>query len=315
LKVKKFFEEILNTLIQDQKYQNITINKDENKIEVVSTRYEFSRKAINYFEEDTGISLHIRIDQQKSLDEKGCTALSLDQLLDAAQALDQENNPWEYVRREASDYAPLSLSLYVFNQAVWKLMTKKTVNQETMLAMATIPWFYWDKGVESEKNPFGAKRDTHHNSIVDIEPGKSVKITGKGGNFCGILDGRIAAQRKVGRPILIPNLPESGKLVPYYEPDDVSVILSTNGLASSLYPKPDKRIDYSFSEHPRNFYDHGIQISATDSTVKLQIGNKKPQAMFGETIVLLGKTWDAETLEEKVVQYHTWLAVLHQLIQ
>jgi hypothetical protein len=281
----------------------------------VSTRYEFSSKAIDCFEEHTGVTLHLLDEQRKSLDERSCTSLSLDQLFDAAQALDQKNDPWEYVRTGAKEFAPLSLSLYVFNQAVWRLMARKTANQETMLAMATIPWFYWDKEAESERNPFGAKRDARHNSIVDIEPGKSFRIGGSGGNFCGILDGRIAAQRKAGRPILIPNLPESGKLVPYYEPDDVSVILSADGLLSSLYPAPDKRIDYSFSEHPRNFYDHGIQISADGSTVKLQIGNKKPQQMFGEVVVLLGKTWDAETLEERVVQYHTWLAVLHRLIQ
>jgi hypothetical protein len=280
----------------------------------VSTRYEFSSNAINYFEGHTGISLHLLDEQQRSLDDRGCTSLSLDQLLDAAQALDRENNPWEYVRREAKKFAPLSLSLYVFNQAVWRLMTKKIVNQETMLAMATIPWFSWDKESENKQNPFGAKRDTHHDSIIDIQPNKSLKISGMGGNFCGIIDGRIAAQRRAGRPILIPSLPESGKLVPYYEPDDIGVMLSMEGLSSSLYPIPDKRIDYSFSEHPRNFYDHGIQISADGSIVKLQIGKKKPQPMYGEVIVLLGKAWDATMPEEKVVHYHTWLAVLHQLI-
>jgi hypothetical protein len=271
--------------------------------------------AINCFEEHTGIALHLLDEQQRSLDDRGCTSLSLNQLLDAARALDQKNNPWEYVRREAKEFAPLSLSLYVFNEAVWKLMTKKVVNQETMLAMATIPWFYWDKEAENERNPYGAKRDTRHNSIIDIQPRKSLKITGIGGNFCGILDGRIATQRRVGRPILIPSLPESGKLVPYYEPDDVSVVLSVDGLSSSLYPIPDKRIDYSFSEHPRNFYDHGIKISADGSIVKLQTGKKKAQPMYGEVMVLLGKTWNAIMSDEKVVQYHIWLAVLHQLIR
>ncbi|MDF1539890.1 MAG: hypothetical protein P1Q69_13410 [Candidatus Thorarchaeota archaeon] len=280
----------------------------------MSTKYAFPKEAIDEFELKKNISFDLLPNQMKSIDEIGATKLTIDQLIKTANILSQEQGFKNYVIEKSKEFRPFSMSLFVFNDAVWRLMEKKEESHDTMLPMATIPWFHWEQGAVSSGNPHGAKRDDLLSSDIHLDPGKSLTVFGTGGDFCGILEGQVASRKRGPRPLLAPVLPGPNNLVPNYEIADIGVNLTLGNIKKTLYPEPSMKMDYTFSEHPKIYYEHGISLSAPGPKFKLKVGRKKPAGLYGDVILLLGKRWHADSDLTEVVEYHIWLSAFHSML-
>ncbi|MHA1906383.1 MAG: hypothetical protein ACW98Y_03735 [Candidatus Thorarchaeota archaeon] len=248
-------------------------------------------------------------------EEKEGTRLTRAQLISVAEQLNQGDSLHSYVQTIADDFNPLSVAVFVFNDAVWKLMEKKEVSTDTMLPMVTIPGFFWKQSSVSQGNPYGSERDSYHKSSCVYNPGKNISIMGSGGDFCGIVEAQLAEHKTRPRPVLAPHLPGPTNPVPRYESDDIGINISLTNISVELYTNPQKRMDYTFSEHPKVFYDHGMALVTDGSNVQLRVGGKKPQNLYGDVWVLFGKRWGPEEDPLKVIQFHVWLNALNACIQ
>ncbi|KXH77293.1 MAG: hypothetical protein AM326_12515 [Candidatus Thorarchaeota archaeon SMTZ-45] len=221
----------------------------------------------------------------------------------------------DYVTNLTSQFQPLSMSLFVFNDSLWKLMEKKPESINTMLPIVTIPRFYWKESAINPKNPHGVKRDHDSNLNLELELHKYFALKGVGGEFGGILEGRVVDQESGPRPIITPTFPGSKKMVPKYDVQNIEVRMEFGNLRPHLYPSPLKSIDYTFSEHPRVFYEHGLSVSSDGLQVQLGVGNKKAHPLHGDVLLLLGKRWDSDTPRHEILFYHVWLNALSNLLK
>ena len=281
----------------------------------MSTRYHFSQEQIEQFEQTNGLLVGLTREQYDILGEKEGTALTHSQLYSVAEKLAGNQTLEEFVNALSNRFQPLSISLFVFNDAIWKLMERKIVSPDTMLPMATVPYFYWKMTAITQNNPYGVMRDPTSRSSLSIEPNHSVALWGTGGEFCGILEGQLADRNTGPRPIISPTLPGSKEKVPKYESQDIGFTLQFGNLKADLYPDPWKTIDYTFSEHPKVFYEHGLAVTADGKGVKLKVSNKRSQPLHGDVYLLLGKRWESETPGQEIVLFHVWLNALSYLLK
>jgi hypothetical protein len=249
------------------------------------------------------------------LGDRDGTTLKRQQLYQMAEMLAVNQTLEEFVNSLSDRFQPLSISLLVFNDALWKLMKKKAGSLDTMLPIVTIPFFYWKRTAVTKNNPYGVKRSPTSKSSLHIGHNQSAVLWGLGGEFCGILEGQLADQETGPRPVISPTLPGSTEMVPKYEDQEIEVKLDLGNLKADLYPDPWKTIDYTFSEHPKVFYEHGLSIAAEGKKVHLRVGNKKPQSMHGDVILLLGKHWEPDTPGHVIILFHVWLNALSNLLK
>ncbi len=282
----------------------------------MSTRYEFDNEAIESFCNNYGVTITLTQNQLDILAKMGKTPIMLEQLSNVANQLcPNEESLKKFIEQKSVDFQPISLSLYVFNDSLWKLMGKKPESMNTMLPMVTIPRFYWKKSAVNQKNPFGVNRDLDSNLSLNIKSHQSVVFQGVGGEFCGILEGQLVEQETGSRPILAPTLPGPKEKVPKYETQDIEIRMKLGNLRTNLYPDPRKSIDYTFSEHPRVFYEHGLSVSSEGMRVQLGIGNKRAQPLHGDIILLLGKQWELDAPGHEILLYHVWLNAFSDLLK
>ncbi len=278
------------------------------------SRYAFSKQAIEQFEIKYNIPIVLSLDQSSMIEDKGKTQLSIDQLRGAAEGLAGSKSLDEFVIEYSKKHPTFSVSLYVYNDALWKMMKKKSKNPEMMLPMITIPYFYWNTSAVNPKNPTGACRDTEHLVEAIVEQNDYFVIRGTGGDFCGVLESRVVALKRAARPILAPTIPGPIEHVPKYEAQMVEVKLSFGNIRKNLNPNPDDRADYSFSEHPRVFYEHGFALNLDGGSVNLRVGKRKSTKLSGEVVVYIGKKFQSMNETEEVIAFHSWLVALYDLI-
>lgn len=281
----------------------------------MSTRYLFKQEDLDQFEQIHSHVFELTKEQNEMLGNKEGTTLTRRQLDLISENLAGKQTITEFVNDLAEHFQPLSMSLFVFNDSLWKMMEKKPESMNTMLPMATIPRFYWKESAVNPKNPYGVKRDQNSGLSLNIEPHQSVAFRGLGGDFCGILEGQLIDQEIESRPILSPTLPGPKEKVPKYETQDIEIKLQFGNLKANLYPDPWKSIDYTFSEHPRLFYEHGLLISSEGIQVQLGIDNKRAQPLHGEVILLLGKHWESDAPGHEILYYHVWLNAFSNLLK
>ena len=281
----------------------------------MSTRYLFKQEDLDQFEQIHSHVFELTKEQNEMPGNKEGTTLTRRQLDLISENLAGKQTITEFVNDLAEHFQPLSMSLFVFNDSLWKMMEKKPESMNTMLPMATIPRFYWKESAVNPKNPYGVKRDQNSGLSLNIEPHQSVAFRGLGGDFCGILEGQLIDQEIESRPILSPTLPGSKEKVPKYETQDIEIKLQFGNLKTNLYPDPWKSIDYTFSEHPRLFYEHGLLISSEGIQVQLGIDNKRAQPLHGEVILLLGKHWESDAPGHEILYYHVWLNAFSNLLK
>ncbi|MHA1964159.1 MAG: hypothetical protein ACXACG_02975 [Candidatus Thorarchaeota archaeon] len=281
----------------------------------MSTRYLFSQEDLNQFGQIHGQSFELTKEQYEMLGNKGRTTLSKQQLGLVSEALAGNQTTSEFVNSYRDHFQPLSMSLFVFNDSLWKLMEKKPESVNTMLPMATIPLFYWKKTAITPKNPYGVKRDPNSRLSLNIEPHQSVAFQGLGGEFCGILEGQLVDQETGPRPIIAPTFPGPKEKVPKYEFQEIEIRMQFGNLRANLYPNPRKSIDYTYSEHPKIFYEHGLSVSSEGIEVQLGIGNKRAQPLHGDVMLLLGKRWVSDAPGHEILFYHVWLNAFSDLLK
>jgi len=259
-----------------------------------------------------GVTITYSEEQKSKLTDGGRTPLLINQISDIVNQLcTDEVSLKKFIEEMTTKLHPISLSLYVLNDDLWKIMTRKHELPDKMLPMITIPWFYWEQEAEERKNPSGVRRkeDPVQPLTIDIEK-EVLKISGNGGDFCGLLEGRIVDSFKGVRPLLIPGDTGSKKTVPNYEAQFIQI--NINSSETVLYPSPKKELDYNFSEHPKVFYSHGIQIIAEGKDVVLKVGNRKSTELRGKVLIFIGKDFEQSDESSNLLLFHVWLSILNR---
>jgi hypothetical protein len=190
----------------------------------------------------------------------------------------------EFLIKFAASIQPLSLSLFVINDKLWKIMERKLWDPEKMLAMSTIPLCAWDKKSEKTSNIKAVKRWTVQPSDFNIALEKIplIRIRGTGGDFSGFIDQSQLTARKFG-------LPESRKEIPNYIVEKLDIEIRFSKAIVETYPAPRDDLDYDYSDHARVFYEHGFAISLPGENVTLKVGKRKPTKMLGDVYLLIGR--------------------------
>jgi hypothetical protein len=278
----------------------------------VSTRYSFNRSSIHAFERKFKVGVNLNPDQENELETTGQTKLLKTQLSELLDDLcPTEEAIGRFIEDASKELAPISCTLFVINDGTWKLMKQKPDFPDKMLPMCTIPWFYWDAHQESKGNPRGIQRDESGTTALSIDRNREeIILTGPGGDFRGIVAAEIDRGWAQGRSIVIPGGLGSKKKVVSYKDELIRITLKSAGIASELYPEPEARFDYGFSESPKVFYEHGIKISTEGSNAKLRVGNGRESSLAGEVVILLGKSSSTVSWSEEVLLLHVLLKAL-----
>jgi len=247
-------------------------------------RVEKPAKAFEELLKEVEIDLGLTPEQTSAFDSGESILLSREQLdfivdqLSAVEGLDS------FLIRFAPLIQPLSLSLYVLNDKLWKIMERKLWDPEKMLAMSTIPLCAWDKNSESISNTKAVKRWTVHPStfVLSFDKYPIISIAGEGGDFSGFIDQSQLTARKFG-------VPESRKQIPHYIFEKLDIRVEFKDYVVETYPKPREDLDYDYSDHARVFFEHGFAVSLPGENVILKVGKRKPMRMLGEAYLLIGR--------------------------
>lgn len=280
----------------------------------MSTKYEFDNEAIESFCNNNNVTITLTIEQLDNLGSSGKTPLLVEQISNVADHLcPDEESLSRFLEQKTVEFHPIALSLYVLNDDLWNMMSRKDEHPEKMLPMTTIPWFYWEKEAEGRDNPMGVRKvhDTRNPFNINIDR-ETLVITGSGGDFAGLLEGRIVDRHKSIRPIFIPGSTGPKKIVPRYDSKFVQIRINTKSMQTTLYPKPMKDLDYFFSEHPRVFYDHGLKINLDGEEVNLRVGNRRETKLRGEVIIFIGKDFKDVSDTDQILMFHVWLSILNR---
>ncbi|MGY5881211.1 MAG: hypothetical protein RTV31_13225 [Candidatus Thorarchaeota archaeon] len=188
-----------------------------------------------------------------------------------------------YLRSHSEVLLPISLSLFVINDRLWKMMERKAWDKEKMLAMCTIPLCAWERKSENTSNPKGVKRWPVHSNKFDLslEKDQKILIRGEGGDFSGFIEQSHLTMKKFG-------IPESRKLIPNYIFEKIQIEVLLNRAVIEVHPKPRDDLDYDYSVSARTFYNNGFAISVPGEDVELTISKRKPTKMNGEVFLLIG---------------------------
>ena len=124
-----------------------------------------------------------------NLGARGKTPILAEQMMNIVDQLyPDENSRVKFLEEKTEFFQPISLSLYVLNDDLWKIMVRKEEHPDRMLPMTTIPWFYWEKEAETRGNPSGVRRVSDSNKPLKVKLRRdSLLIRGGGGDFCGLL--------------------------------------------------------------------------------------------------------------------------------
>jgi hypothetical protein len=283
---------------------------------VMSTRHKFSKATIQNFCNQHGTTINLTAEQTGKLTDFGKTALLVEQIADLAEQMcPYVDSQKRFIEEKAEGFHPMALSLYVLNETLWKIMSQKNERPESMLPMTTIPWFYWEKEAEGRGNPAGVRRVSDSARPLTVKfQNNTLLIKGGGGDFCGLLEGRIVDKHQGVRPLFIPGSTGPKKTVPNYEAQNIEIKIDMRSSESELYPSPIKELDYFFSEHPRVFYEHGIQINAEGETINLKVGKRRETTLRGKVNIFIGKDFAEIPDSGDVLMFHVWLHILNELI-
>lgn len=231
------------------------------------------------------IDLRLSDDQSVLLSDEKEFALSAEQMSNAVQQICSILGTDKYLTQFISSITPLRLSVFVFNDALWNMMMKKSWqdSREQMLAMSTIPLCTWEQKEEKTSNPKGVCRhDVWPNDVtLELNHEKVLIISGRGGDFAGFIERSHRTARKWG-------IPEKRDLIPNYEFTSLRLEIDLKQAEVSLKPTPRDDLDYDFSESARFFFDNGLSISLPEGSVTLTSGSRKPATMKGNALILLG---------------------------
>ncbi len=278
------------------------------------TRAVFSEDAIRRFEDRFGVSIPAAMKQSgvsaqsQSRENKELFALSvaaLDNMLD--RLFPDEQDRCAFIEGRGPPIPSPSMTLFVVNDALWSIMRRKSSYPDRMLPMVTSPWFHWDEKMEEQGNRAGIVREPIGNVNLSINETGQLIVSGHGGDFCGLVEARLIHPK--ARSIILPASPGRRDLVPNYRLTQLSVTIEPRIHQLTLYPEPDKRFDYRYSESPKMYYEHGLNITTDGSRVLLSTSGDKARPLRGEVTILLGMMPDMHETETLILE-HLWLRAL-----
>lgn len=259
-------------------------------------------KAYQELLDEVEVDLGLTSEQTSAFDRGESILLSIDQLDFIIDQLSVLEGLDSFLIRFASSIQPLSLSLFVINDKLWKIMERKLWEPEKMLAMSTIPLCAWDKNSESISNTKAVKRWTVHPStfVLSFDKIPTISINGEGGDFSGFIDQSHLTARKFG-------VPESRKEIPHYIFEKLDIRVEFKDYVVEIYPKPRDNLDYDYSDHARVFFEHGFSVSLPGENITLKIGKRKPTRMLGEAYLLIGRQINVEEESFAGLMLDIWL--------
>lgn len=237
------------------------------------------RELVNEYEIDLGLdeeqSIAVNSDQPFRLSDE-----QLDYIVDQMTVTSGIDR---YLQNHSEVLLPISLSLFVINDRLWKMMERKSWDKEKMLAMCTIPLCTWERKSESTSNPKGANRwEVCPNTFeLTLEKDPKILIRGEGGDFSGFIEQSQLTMKKFG-------IPESRKLIPNYTFEQFQMEVLLDRAVFEVHPAPRDNLDYDYSEPARTFYNHGFAISVPGEDVILKVSKRKPSKMLGDVFLLIG---------------------------
>lgn len=239
--------------------------------------------AYRQLEEEYQINLGLTSEQVHELEEDKAILLSEEQLNFIIDQLIESNGLENYLQNQVKDITPVSLSLFIINDNLWKMMKRKSWDTDKMLAMSIIPLCTWDQKEEKTSNPKGVKRwEIGQNSMYLLFDSEfKIRIKAEGGDFSGFIEQSQLAMRKFG-------MLESRKLVPNYSFEKLEIDVAMTRAQIKSNPTPRDDFDYDFSESARTFYEHGFAIIVPGEDVVLSVGKRKPCKMLGEAHIMVG---------------------------
>lgn len=249
-------------------------------------------------EEAFGIDIGFTKEQNGALQDGEAivlTPLQLDHVTDYLAAS-------SFLRNYANNLSLLSMSLFVVNDALWKMMEKKLWDPDKMLAMTTFPICSWNPREEKTSNPKGVKRGEERPVELTFteEPRFTLTITGEGGDFGGFIEQSHLTARKWG-------VPESRRFIPTYTFCKATIDAVLDRALVEIHPQPRDMFDYDFSESAKVYHEHGALLSLSGEDVILTIEGRKPAKLKGEVYLLFGTRVDHDTDAYRGLLTDLWL--------
>jgi hypothetical protein len=280
----------------------------------VSTPYSFDKISLQTFEDKYQIGINFNHEQKTNLEKEGKTTLTFTQLSIILNSLcPTEESVIRFIENGGKNLTPIAMTLFVINDATWKLMKRKPEFPDKMLPMSTIPWFYWRPNKISEGLYGTIQRDGNEECRINfISEKNEVIISGFGGDFCGIVEGRLAYPSAKIRSLFLPGTRGSTKMVPRYEGQNIKLTIGIDKIKAKLYPLPEDILDYAYSEHPKIFYEHGMKIESNDKNVKLRVGSRSEYPLRGRIVILLGRPTSNLSKDSDILLFHLWLTALQE---
>ncbi|TFG07481.1 hypothetical protein EU538_08745 [Candidatus Thorarchaeota archaeon] len=274
----------------------------------VSSRFRLTKCEIERLRDEFELEIELAVEQRNQLSDEGHVSLTENEMKEISQNLfPTRQDAIEYLERESDGLAGIAVALFVLNEGTWRLMERRTAKQDRMLPMVTIPWNRWDPEAESPNNPQAVKRNETDSVQVRYNPDKKrLMVEGDGGDFCGILEARIVAEKGGIRPLIIPGSPGRTDMVPKYENQRIQIGLDIDDTRAVLNPLPNEGFDYMFTESPKDFHTLGIELTGAGKDFTLRVGRGRESVLRGEVVVYIGKrggSTDSECPDFRVFLY------------
>ncbi len=254
------------------------------------------------------LDIQFSSEQEELFRSKKCVVLSPEQMDDLVQQISSRYGISDFLVESAANIPPVSMSLYVLNDALWKMMERKPWDEDKMLAMSTIPLCSWDKKKESTSNPKAVKRWEHgSNKMVFKSTPPTISIAGDGGDFCGFIEQSMITSRKFG-------LTETRQLIPNYQFMGIEVNVQLSEADAQIHPLPMQNLDYDFSVSAKEFHDHGVHLTIPGKHVTLDVEKRKPAKLMGETHILIAAAIDSEPQQFRELLADIWFWTLYRLL-
>jgi hypothetical protein len=267
--------------------------------------------SIQHFEEKHSYSFDIS--RGGSSGENDLIELEVSDLQQAASyLLSHSADPYSDISDCDKKLSPVAFSLFVVNDRIRQIMKKKEHWPDRILPMVTSPFYYWSREAEVKENPQGVLHDDSAILHIDISSEGTLRFFGTGGDFCGILEGGVVMGKPQMRPIVSPTFPGPTKPVPRYQYANIEVVLNMDHAQCQVYPIPDNHLDYTFSESPRVFRNHGMEFKARGEEVLLSVNNSKSVNLRGDIIIYLAR--ENEVLDSQPdLFHHVWMFAVKRL--
>ncbi|MFX0107942.1 MAG: hypothetical protein ACFE7R_06650 [Candidatus Hodarchaeota archaeon] len=264
-------------------------------------------EAYSEFSNRFDVSIPFTSSQIHSLDNDEPVSLAPEQLKNIVNQL-AVNGPVEFLEKYTPSISPIRMSLYVINEATWKLMYRKPWDKEKMLAMSTMPYCYWDQGKESTQNPKAVHRWELGDTRIDFQKNPpSFHLMGKGGDFSGFVERSQLTMRKFG-------MIESRNLIPNYEFTDLYIHALLEYAQIEIHPSPRDDLDYDFSASAKTFYEDGFLLKLSGERVSLTVGKKKGAMLHGNVLLYIAADINDESDLAKGPLVDTWMSALGNII-